>query len=156
LDLEKAMNTNTELHPEWDCTDDCLEAAERIAPIFAKMMLSEFQRHSNEEDPKSEIMKIINDVVQVNVQQAINEYVEKAFREIEIYPSADSATFILRLEPTGRDDNPLVRSISLECIRDQFGVHDPDNAEELVGALADRLEKLASELRENKGTFGWL
>ena len=147
--------TKNKPYPEWDCVDDCLDAAKKIAPIFAKMILSEFQHHSGEEDPKDAILKIISDVVQTNVRQAVSEGIKEAFETIEIFPTTEDAKIALRLEPTGWNDDPLVRRISLDDIREQFAAHDPDNAEELTSALADRLEELASELRNGKGAFGW-
>lgn len=139
----------------WDCADDCLEAAEKIAPIFANMILSEFHLHSSGEDPGDAIAKIVNDVVQDNVRKAVNEYVEAAVNEIEIFPTPDHATFILRSVGTGGDDDPLVRAISVDAIKSQLDTHDPENAEELVDALANRFEELAAALRKSKGTFGW-
>lgn len=139
----------------WDCTDNCLEAAEKIAPVFANMILSKFHIHSGGGDPGDAIAKIISDVVQDNVRQAVNEYVEAAVNEIEIFPTTDHAVFILRSVSTRGDDDPLVREISVDAIKSQLDTHDPDNAEKLVDALANRLEELAAELRKSKGTFGW-
>lgn len=57
--------------PEWDCTDDALDAAKQIAEAVADGLLREFNLGKGPLDPKGDVVKIIESVVSTNVRAAL-------------------------------------------------------------------------------------
>lgn len=57
--------------PEWDCTDDALEATEEIARVIASGLLREFHAGEGTLNPKGDVVKIIERVVARNVDDVL-------------------------------------------------------------------------------------